>query len=157
MLAVSINYRGVWKWVLVLAFNTYAVTGHAANQSPPCFTLHHIHLLDPLGQPVGAQWQRYVDDLAIDLPACFSGNDINDLQQAITAQLLADGWVTTRIGIPAQDITTGELQLTLFVGSLAEVMETSGLPPSRWRPALAMNEGEPLNLRDIEQTVETEI
>jgi hemolysin activation/secretion protein len=69
--------------------------------------------------------------------------------------LIAQGYVTSRILAPPQNLQTGQLTLQLLPGRIQEVRwaQGSGQRGSRWN-TLPMAAGDVLNLRDIEQALE---
>ena len=137
-----------------LCFTTALWCSNQVLANSECIMLKGIALVDLSGEPVAAPWLGYVDSLPLQLPGCFNSDDINAIVQSIMASLMADGWVTSRVGVAPQNLNDGLLQLVLVVGNLEQVKLTHNLPESRWQPALAVKEGQALNLRDIEQTVE---
>lgn len=69
--------------------------------------------------------------------------------------LIAQGYVTSRVLAPAQNLQTGQLTLQLLPGRIQEVRwaQGSGQRGSRWN-TVPMARGDVLNLRDIEQALE---
>jgi hemolysin activation/secretion protein len=71
------------------------------------------------------------------------------------ALLVARGYVTSRVLLEPQDLRTGSLTLRVLVGRLGRVRaHPASDAAAHLGNALALREGEPLNLRDIEQTLE---
>lgn len=64
------------------------------------------------------------------------------------------GYVTTRIQIPAQDLSTGRLRLQVIPGIIGEIRCNSEDKSKYWYTALPMKSGDILNLRDLEQGLE---
>ncbi|KVF17925.1 hypothetical protein WJ07_27225 [Burkholderia vietnamiensis] len=75
---------------------------------------------------------------------------INGLSQAI----LARGYVTTRVLIPEQDLSTGTLELSLIPGMIRHVRFADEKLRGTWKTAFPTRDGEVLNLRDLEQGLE---
>lgn len=66
--------------------------------------------------------------------------------------LIAYGYITSRIEVPAQDLSTGRLLLSVIIGRVAVIEKRAGEALIRHTdPVVA---GETLNLRDIEQSLE---
>lgn len=61
------------------------------------------------------------------------------------------GYVTTRVGLQAQDISRGVLFVTLVPGMIHDIRMADGSSSDESRGALPMRPGDLLNLRDIEQ------
>ncbi|GFZ93220.1 transporter [Dyella caseinilytica] len=64
------------------------------------------------------------------------------------------GYVTTRVGLQAQDLSKGVLTITLVPGVIHGICMADGSSSNDWRWALPMRPGDLLNLRDIEQGME---
>jgi hemolysin activation/secretion protein len=66
--------------------------------------------------------------------------------------LIANGYITSRIEAPTQDLRTGRLLLKVVVGRVADIDKGAG---ANWlRHSAPLASGEVLNLRDIEQSLE---
>ncbi|MDF7674717.1 ShlB/FhaC/HecB family hemolysin secretion/activation protein [Acetobacteraceae bacterium ESL0709] len=85
---------------------------------------------------------------------CLSIDDINALVNAINAEYVARGYITSRGYIPEQKLSSGILKIVIIEGKLSAI-KLQGRPP---RADLAMAfpglEGKILNLRDLEQGIE---
>ena len=131
--------------------------GNSSDKKPTlaqCFNINEVLYINPDGNPVNAIWQAYSSSLPIKFPACIAASDFNDLLTVATAQLIEDGWVTARFGIPEQDLSKGQLKLVLVPGKLNKWHGPEDIISKRWQPALASKKDQPINLNDIEQTVE---
>lgn len=119
--------------------------GHAG----PCFPIRHITL-----HPDGLLAPRRVSAvLAHYQGRCLSAADLAALQQALNAQALAQGLVTTRVTVPEQNLAGGELRLEVWPGQL-EALQAPGLARSELALARALAPGDLLQLRALEQTVD---
>ena len=93
------------------------------------------------------------------LPACVGGEGINALLKRIQNRLIEEGYVTTRIVVQPQDLTSQRLVLTAIVGRInqLQIQDASEFPTvtaaTRWF-AMPMDNGDILNTRDIEQGLE---
>lgn len=125
-------------------------------QESPCFPVRQIELSGKdagkfswvLDQLSGAQ----KDDSP--LRKCIGAQGVGILQQRAQEALVARGFVTSRILVQPQDLSSGNLMLTVLPGTLHEIHLDAGIPPRTLRTALPMQEGDILNLRDIEQALE---
>ena len=86
----------------------------------------------------------------------FSGHCIGISAIRILAKIIQDyfinvGFVTTRVDIPNQDLTTGQLILTIVPGRIEHIIIEGKDVNSNLCP---INEGEGQNLRDIDQGLE---
>lgn len=116
----------------------------------PCFTLRSLRLE---GERVGdfAWAQRYLDRF---VGQCVGREGLETLQRRLSNLVIARGFVTTRIGVPAQDISSGELRMLLVPGTLRHVRFAPGSPELDWRAAFPIREGDLLNLHAVEQGLE---
>ncbi len=93
------------------------------------------------------------------LPACIGSEGINILIKRIQNRLIEDGYVTTRVVVQPQDLTSERLVLTVIIGKInqLQIQDVSEFPTvteaTRWF-AMPMNNGDILNIRDIEQGLE---
>jgi len=83
---------------------------------------------------------------------CLRVHDIERLMAEITNAYITRGYVTTRVYLPQQDLSRGHLTVMVVEG-VVEKISASGKGAGRVSLAGAMPgvEGQPLNLRDLEQ------
>lgn len=82
---------------------------------------------------------------------CLGINGIRAIAKIIQDYFINAGFVTTRVDIPSQDLTTGKLLLMIMSGRIERVViENGDFSPH----ILPFGEGDILNLRDIEQGLE---
>ncbi len=108
--------------------------------------------LDGLQALKASQFERILDKYQ---GRCLGVVDIQNLMSEVTAQYILAGFVTARVYLSAQDLNSGVLTLTVVEGFLEEVRVDETVPGSIslfnvFPGAL----DEPLNLRDIEQSLE---
>ncbi len=121
----------------------------------PCFPVRRIEL-------VGEEAERFAwaveaadtpDDPAIG--QCLGTGGINLVIRRIQNAIIAEGYITTRLRIEPQDLTSGTLTLTLIPGRIRAVRFAEGTSwRATWQNALPARPGDLLNLRDIEQALE---
>lgn len=80
--------------------------------------------------------------------------DINTLAERLNMALVSHGYITSRIGIPAQSLASGQLQFNLQVGRIESVVYKEKSPHLPWENAFPLRPGDILNIRDIEQGLE---
>ena len=81
-------------------------------------------------------------------------SDINKLIHATNQSLMARGFSTSRIAIPEQNLSSGELRLVLQIGYIGTVRFAEGSDNLYWKNLFPFHEGDILNVRDIEQGIE---
>ncbi|WP_392562406.1 ShlB/FhaC/HecB family hemolysin secretion/activation protein [Orbus sturtevantii] len=86
---------------------------------------------------------------------CLGGKGIYRLLSELQNRIISYGYITTRIVIPEQDLSSGTLALLVVKGTVSDIYYTEGSDTrARLYTALPISKGELLNLRDIEQGLE---
>lgn len=115
-----------------------------------CFEARSIELVGASGKPfrwIAPYLKRYEG-------RCIGQAGINQIIKRVGDQIISLGYVTTRIGIPAQDLSTGMLKFVLVPGVVRAIRMAEGSPKIHWQNAFPMEPGDLLNLRDLEQGLE---
>jgi hemolysin activation/secretion protein len=122
----------------------------------PCFIVSRVDLQTD-GNRQFAFAAASADDV---LGRCMGSAGLNAVIARVQNALIAQGFVTTRVFAPPQDLRTGTLLLTVVPGRIRAVRfgTTSG-PDASWHSptlanALPAGPGDILNIRDIEQALE---
>lgn len=105
------------------------------------FALNEVLNSNPDGKPV--------------LGRCLGVIGINAVMARVQNAIIAKGYVTTRVLAAPQDLKSGMLQLTIVPGRVNAIRFTpdSSQRARAWN-AVPINQGDILNLRDIEQALE---
>lgn len=122
----------------------------------PCFRIDRVVLsgersdafqwaLDAIAGPQG-------DDSPIG--RCLGTEGVNIVLTRVQQAVMARGFVTTRVLAGSQDLTQGELALTLIPGRIAAIRFDGESTPTSLRTAIPARVGDLLNLRAIEQGLE---
>lgn len=85
---------------------------------------------------------------------CIGQEGLNLIVGRLTGLILRQGYSTTRIGIPAQDLSSGVLRVTLVPGVIRAIRFADPTLYGTWRNAFPTGPGRLLNLRDLEQGLE---
>src|SRR6201991_3278947 len=95
----------------------------------PCFPLQSLRLE---GERVAdfAWAQRYLDRF---VGQCVGRDGLEALHSRMTNMMIARGFVTTRVCVPAQDISKGRLRMLLVPGTLRHIRFAAGSPELNWR------------------------
>ncbi|WP_449329476.1 ShlB/FhaC/HecB family hemolysin secretion/activation protein, partial [Selenomonas noxia] len=80
--------------------------------------------------------------------------EINDLVTAMNRALMSRGFSTSRVAVPEQNLSSGELRLVLLVGYIHAVRFADGSDTVYWKNLFPFRAGDVLNVRDIEQGIE---
>jgi len=65
--------------------------------------------------------------------------------------LMSRGFSTSRVAVPEQNLSSGELRLVLLVGYIHVVRFADGSDTVYWKNLFPFRAGDVLNVRDIEQ------
>jgi hemolysin activation/secretion protein len=116
----------------------------------PCFQVDHLQLteLPPATFDWIPGWLARYDG------RCLGRKGIELIIRRLSGRLIADGYITTRVGLPEQELTTGILRLELVPGRIGAIRYTDAEVTVSWRSAFPVRPGDILNLRDIEQALE---
>lgn len=126
----------------------------------PCFLIRELKLQTE--SPERWDWLLAHADghAALDKPdpvqgQCVGAQGVQVVMDRLQNALIVNGYVTSRVLAPPQNLQTGQLTLQLLPGRLQEVRwaQGSGQRGSRWN-TVPMVKGDVLNLRDIEQALE---
>lgn len=140
----------------------------------PCYPINQILLTDysdhitdfssiPTARLPTSQFHSALDavydEKDFSLPYCVGGKTINILLKRIQNRLIEQGFVTTRVVVQPQDLRNQRLIITVIPGRIRrlQLQDSSEIPfatrATRWF-AMPMDNGDILNLRDIEQGLE---
>jgi len=124
----------------------------------PCFTLTQLKLDGNRVTEFG--WLQTALDAY--QGQCMGHQGLSIIVKRLNALLIERGFVTARINIPEQDLSTGKLTLILIPGVIRDIRFNDSSTPNptsnpaslRWRSAFPTRPGDLLNLRDLEQGLE---
>lgn len=86
--------------------------------------------------------------------ACVGKQGLEVLTRGVSQTILSRGYVTTRVLLPQQDLSTGTLRLALIPGVIGELRFADPQTRGTWKSAFPARSGDLLNLRDLEQGLE---
>ncbi len=133
-----------------------ALSAWGVQAKSTCFVLHEIRLE---GRDAN-QFAWITDRAGRYLRQCVGNEDLKAMTSEITGELIARGFVATRIALPPQNLSEGVLRLALrstHVNSVKMIDKKTGDIDHAWgthRNAFQGVEGSLLNIRDIEQGLE---
>ncbi|PCE33337.1 ShlB/FhaC/HecB family hemolysin secretion/activation protein [Burkholderia ubonensis] len=131
----------------------------------PCFRIDRFSLEVPSSLPDTAKAQG-ASALPMDRFAfarewlshyagqCVGKQGVDVLVKGLSQSILARGYVTTRVLVPEQDLSSGALELSLIPGVIRHVRFADDKLRGTWKTAFPTGDGEILNLRDLEQGLE---
>ncbi|MDW9232693.1 POTRA domain, ShlB-type family protein [Burkholderia cepacia] len=131
----------------------------------PCFRIDRFALDVPDGLPASLKLQG-ASALPMDRFAfarewlehytgqCVGKQGLDMLVKGLSQAILARGYVTTRVLLPEQDLSTGALKFSLIPGVIRHVRFAGEKLRGTWKTAFPTGDGELPNLRDLEQGLE---
>jgi hemolysin activation/secretion protein len=123
-------------------------------EESPCFSISRISLIGEAAE----RFQFSLDTVTGRdgaLGRCLGTAGINTVIVRMQNALIQRGYTTTQVRAAPQDLKTGELILTVLPGHVRRLRFAADASPrgTAWN-AMPINEGDILNLRDIEQGLE---
>ncbi|WP_085489089.1 ShlB/FhaC/HecB family hemolysin secretion/activation protein [Paraburkholderia susongensis] len=85
---------------------------------------------------------------------CVGKQGIDTLTKSLQQQILGRGYITTRVLLPEQDLSTGTLKFALVPGVINQIRFSDPATRGTWKSAFPTRDGDVLNLRDLEQGLE---
>ncbi|CAJ0815497.1 ShlB/FhaC/HecB family hemolysin secretion/activation protein [Ralstonia flaminis] len=85
---------------------------------------------------------------------CIGKDGVQLLVKGVSQAILSRGYVTTRVLVPQQNLSSGALHLALVPGLIGEVRFADPAMRGTWKTAFPVRAGDLLNLRDLEQGLE---
>ncbi|MGD7258270.1 ShlB/FhaC/HecB family hemolysin secretion/activation protein, partial [Ralstonia pseudosolanacearum] len=86
--------------------------------------------------------------------ACIGKQGVDVLTKGVSQAILSRGYVTTRVLLPQQDLSTGALRFVLVPGTIGQIRFAQADVRGTWKSAFPSRPGDLLNLRDLEQGLE---
>jgi hemolysin activation/secretion protein len=86
--------------------------------------------------------------------ACVGKHGLDVLVKGLQQTILSRGYITTRVLLPEQDLSTGTLKFALVPGVIGKVRFANPATRGTWKSAFPTHDGNVLNLRDLEQGLE---
>lgn len=131
----------------------------------PCFDIYKISLLDYSSDnrhkpsQFRLELTKTARNLDLKLPLCIGPKGVNAIVKQIQNRIIDRGYVTTRVVVPEQDLTGGELTLIVILGKIRNILvsdvgETARFTRLHSWTGFTFDSGDLLNLRDIEQSLE---
>ncbi|MGF6550939.1 hypothetical protein QFZ96_006010 [Paraburkholderia youngii] len=105
-------------------------------------SLERFQFDEPSFQPFDSKFDRVLDGKA------------QFTTQEARGFILSRGYITTRVLLPEQDISTGALKFALVPGVVRAIRFAEPATRGTWKTAFPSREGDLLNLRDFEQGLE---
>jgi len=119
----------------------------------PCARIERVFIEGVLSGPALQQALKGVGRNDPPEGRCLGDQGITVLIQRLQQSLVEQGYLTSHVNVPEQDINNGILRFRILEGRIDQIRgasETTVLPRLAW----AMQPGDILNLRDIEQSAE---
>ncbi|GLS05675.1 transporter [Chitiniphilus shinanonensis] len=124
-----------------------SVTSFIAPNEQPCFAIGQV----TLEGAVGFDW--LAAKAAQAQGQCLGGQGLQALQDWLNRDLLARGYVVSRVVVPEQSIQTGQLKLILMPGRISRIRE-EGTGAGRLGLMLPFKAGDVVRQQDLDQAIE---
>jgi hemolysin activation/secretion protein len=85
---------------------------------------------------------------------CIGQQGLDVLTKGLQREILSRGYITTRVLLPTQDLSTGTLKFTLVPGTIRHLRFDDAATRGTLKTAFPSRDGDLLNLRDLEQGLE---
>ncbi|WP_445116550.1 ShlB/FhaC/HecB family hemolysin secretion/activation protein [Acinetobacter sp. WZC-1] len=126
-----------------------------SHSETPCFEIKKI-LLE------GDEAHQFISDFNVItvgedniIGRCLGVNGLNQALDLVQNKIIADGYVTTRILLPQQNIASGVVRVRVIAGRVDRIRFVEGTSKRAHKfNALPVKAGDLLNIRDIEQGLE---
>lgn len=120
----------------------------------PCVVLRSVTLTGLGGAPLPAPFASVEAAIAPFVGQCAGTNGVTRVAAEATEAILAEGWVTTRVIVPEQDMADGHLTLQVIPGTVSAVRFSDPATRGTWRSAVPLRDGDLLSLSALEQGLE---
>lgn len=118
----------------------------------PCFKIEKVSITGQESLPHWVPVQRLANQA---VGHCIGVEGINLLVTDVQNRLISHGWITSRVLVPEQDLSTGQLNLVVLSGKVQKVVFTDDSSQySTLYTTMPVHSGNLLDLRDIEQGLE---
>ncbi|EMY7925279.1 ShlB/FhaC/HecB family hemolysin secretion/activation protein [Klebsiella aerogenes] len=115
-------------------------------QETPCFQINELILSDDF---LDNNELKKIKNQVVG--QCLGMNGLKKAAVLLQDYYINAGYITTRVEIPTQDLSTKKLKLTVVPGIISEIV-VAGNDISKW--ILPFSDGDILNIRDLEQGLE---
>ncbi|AXV74920.1 hypothetical protein CJO75_19270 (plasmid) [Ralstonia solanacearum] len=85
---------------------------------------------------------------------CVGKDGVQMLTKGVSQAILSRGYVTTRVLVPQQDLSSGTMRFALIPGTIGQLHFADPSVRGTWKSAFPARAGDLLNLRDLEQGLE---
>lgn len=118
----------------------------------PCREIREVRFVGDISQLPESLQQRIQTDNA---GRCLGVAELEAILATLTKSYIDRGYITTRAYLPAQDLRSGVLEVTVVEGRIERFEVTGGNERAQWvRGAFPASPGDLLNLRDLEQGID---
>lgn len=127
------------------------------SEESPCFPIGTVRLTGDDAPLFPQQLKSLSGPDGLDRPEgrCLGTQGIKLLLKRLQNALIADGYITSRVAVPSQDLNTGDLAIEIQAGRVADLsLDGESGARTSLAAALPLRTGDVLNLRDIEQGLE---
>lgn len=120
-----------------------------------CFLVHHFTLEGEQAREFTFAVVPFTHGKNNIIGRCLGAEGLNQLVELIQNKIIEKGYVTTRVLLPQQNISSGTVRFTVIAGRVNQIHFASNTSRRAHKVnALPVRQGDILNIRDIEQGLE---
>ena len=116
--------------------------------APLCFNVEHLYIVGATRELGFLQ-----SDIGRYAGTCIGIDQIKNISSQLTDDLVAHGYVTTRVRVPSQNLASGTLEFVVTPGIIHDI-RFSKKAHTTWKDAYPTRPGDLLDERDLEQGLE---
>ena len=125
----------------------------------PCFNIYQVNLQLPDDPRLKREFSTILGPIKYEqgsiLGKCIGQQGLNYALRNVQNELIEQGFITTQAALPAQDLTSGTLEISITPGRLDKVWRGEDSHPKvNVSNALVLDKGDVINLRNIETSLE---
>ncbi|MFO1257614.1 MAG: ShlB/FhaC/HecB family hemolysin secretion/activation protein [Gammaproteobacteria bacterium] len=120
-----------------------------------CFPISKIYLTGEGANRFRFALNPILNEMKFSNVYCLGSDDINKILHRVQNAIIEEGYVTTRVVLPPQDLKSGVLDLRVVPGRIGTIQVQSPFDPCKtMQNTLPLRAGDFLNLRHVEQSLE---
>ena len=127
----------------------------SSHSEQPCFTIHKIYVEGDQAAHFLRAFDKITRGKYNIIGRCLGVQGFNQALDLVQNRIIADGYVTTRVLLPPQNIASGQVRVRVIAGLVDQIQFAPGTSKRAHKiNALPIRSGKLLNIRDLEQGLE---
>lgn len=126
-----------------------------SHSETPCFNIKKIYLSGDDAAHFLTAFDEITQGHHNIIGRCIGVQGLNQALDLVQNRIIADGYVTTRVLLPAQNIASGDVRVRVIAGRVDQIKFAEGVSSRAHKfNALPIKSGDLLNIRNLEQGLE---